>query len=72
MFCDFKGSITKKFNCKFKGVLKCFDLRPKDLREASINSMPLKSLVFDTNKYENRKTVKINKKSSIGSNNQES
>ena len=71
MFCDSKGSITKKFICKFKGVLKIFDLRPKNLREASINSMPLKSLVIDTKKNEERKTVKINKKSSIGSNDQD-
>ena len=34
--------------------------------------MPLKSLVIDTKKNEERKTVKINKKSSIGSNNQDS
>ena len=72
MFCDSKGSITKKFNCKFKGVLKNFDLRPKDIREASINSMPLNSLAIDTKKNEERKTVKINKKSSKGSNNQDS
>ena len=55
MFCDSKESITKKFNCKFKEVLKCFDLRPKDLRDVSINSMPLKSLVIGTKKYEKRK-----------------
>ena len=52
MFNDFKGSITKKFNIKFKGVLKNFDLRLKDLRETYINIMPLKSLVIDTMKNE--------------------
>ena len=72
MFSDSKGSITKKFNCKFKGVLKNFYLRPKDLREASINSIPLKSLVIDTKKNEERKSAKVNKKNSTGSNNQES
>ena len=41
------GSILKN-NCKFKGVLKIFDLITKDLREISINSLPLKSLVIDT------------------------
>ena len=50
MFCDSKESIIKKFNCKFKGVLKNFDLRPKDLWEASINNMPLKSPVIGTKK----------------------
>ena len=33
--------------------------------------MPLKSLVIDTKKNEERNTVKINKKSSIDSNNQD-
>ena len=42
------------------------------LREASINSMSLKSLVIDTKKNEERKTVKINKKNSLESNNQDS
>ena len=54
IFCDSKGTITKKFNCKFEGVLKCFDLRSKDLREASINNMPLKSIVIDTKKYKEK------------------
>ena len=60
MFCDSKRSFIKKFNSKFKGVLKIFDWKHKDLREASINSMPLKSLVIDTKKNEERKTKKIN------------
>ena len=49
-----------------------FNLRPKDLKEASINTMPLKSLVIDTKKNEKRKNVKISKKSIIVSNNQDS
>ena len=34
--------------------------------------MPLKSLVIDTKKNEERKSAKVNKKNSTGSNNQES
>ena len=64
MLCDSKGSITKKFNYKFKEVLKFFDLRSKNLIEASINSMPAKLQLLIL-----RKNVKINKKSSISSNN---
>ena len=55
MFSNSKGSITKKFNSKFKGILKIFDLKSKDLREASINSMPLKSLVIKTQKKDIKK-----------------
>ena len=57
MFSNTKGSITKKFNSKFKGILKKFDLKPKDLKEASINSMPLKSLVIKTQKKDIKKNV---------------
>ena len=56
---------------KIQRSSKIFDLRPKDLREASINSIPLKLLVIDTKKNEERKTVKINKKFVIGSNNKD-
>ena len=63
MLCDSKGSFAKKFNCKLKGVLSIFDLR-----EASINSIPFISLVINTKKNEERKTVKINKKSGIDPN----
>ena len=62
MFSNTKGSITKKFYSKFKGILKNFDLKPKDLREASINSMPLKSLVIKTQKKDIKKSVKASKK----------
>ena len=55
MFSNTKGSITKKFYSKFKGTLKHLDLKPKDLREASINSMPLKSLVIKTQKKDKKK-----------------
>ena len=65
MFSNTKGSITKKFYSKFKGILKIFDLNPKDLREASINSMPLKSLVIKTQKKHIKKSVKANKKNSM-------
>ena len=62
MFSNTKGSITKKFHSKSKGILKNFDLKPKDLREASINSMPLKSLVIKTQKKDIKKSVEANKK----------
>ena len=65
MFSNTKGSITKKFYSKFKGILKNFDLKPKDLREASINSMPLKSLVIKTQKKDIKKNVKANNKNSM-------
>ena len=67
-----RDQLQRNLTQNSKEFLKSFDLRPKDLREASINSMPLKSLVIDTKKNEERKTVKINKKSSIVSNNQDS
>ena len=65
MFSNTKGSITKKFYSNFKGILKNFDLKSKDLREASINSMPLKSLVIKTQKKDIKKNVKANKKNSV-------
>ena len=71
IFSDSKGSITKKFNSKFKGILKNFNLRPKDLREASINSMPLKSLVINMQKKDVKKCVKSNKKNSSCLNSQD-
>ena len=35
MFADSESTILKKFKNNFEGILDSFNLRPKDLREAS-------------------------------------
>ena len=60
-----RDQLQRNLTQNSKEFLKKFDLKSKDLREASINSMPLKSLVIETQKKDIKKNVKANKKNSM-------
>ena len=62
-----KESISWKFKSKFKGVSSKFNLRPKDIRRASIKHKGNRPLFAHSSEHSNNKQSKINKKQSVNS-----
>ena len=65
MFGDWKESISRKFKSKFKRILSKFNLRPKDLRRASIKHKGNRLLFAHSSELSNNKESKVNKKQSV-------
>ena len=65
MFGNWKESISRKYKNKFKGILCKFNLRPKDIRLASIKHKGNRQLFAHSSEHSNNKESKINKKQSV-------
>ena len=65
MFRDWKESISRKFKSKFKWILSKFNLKPKDIRRASIKHKGDRPLFAHSSEHSNNKESKINKKQSV-------
>ena len=67
IFEECRGTISRKFRSKFKGALKNFKLKPKDLRIASILKRSSKYLPDESEVESKSKERKVNKKQRVSS-----